>query len=178
MLSALLCAVNRPECSDVAFVDDEKYISCEVEVGGEETGCEGYSAQTALSLGGDVEWCIFTGDNVAPECFCINATSFISSDAPTLPSDLGRLNISSTGVLYIPNVNVEMRGGSENAERPASCETRVRVDRPATCTVFHEEGRVCQSYSPDILIFQPGKLMKITVSQEHCDIKCCGHLAS
>ena len=58
MLSALLCAVNRPECSDVAFVDDEKYISCEVEVGGEETGCEGYSAQTALSLGGDVEWCI------------------------------------------------------------------------------------------------------------------------
>ena len=59
-------------------------------------------------------------------CFCINATSFISSDTPTLPSDLAGLSISSTGVLYIPNVYAEMRA---------------RADRPATCTVWNSEGQ-------------------------------------
>lgn len=127
---SLLFPVGVPECSDVAFVNEDKFLACPLSSISTVPGCEGYSASSAQSLGGTILWCILTASNTP---FCVTNDNFTSAHSLDLPL----LNISGTGVLHISTVTVALRG-TFTARSGAVANNNV-----ANCSIFNQQDQLC-----------------------------------
>lgn len=149
--------VNVPECSDVAFVNEDKYLTCAgagSHSGGSDgsgggrgvvplnTGCEGYNASNVQSLGGTILWCVLH-DSDTP--FCVDSENY------TLTHDEGSplaLNITSTGELYIPRVTTALKGVN----------LMLHGNNLVNCSIFNDQGERCgDEVRLDLIIFPVGK---------------------
>ena len=98
--------------------------------------CEGLTASGALASGGAVQWCLFDAALGSREGqVCGNNTAPDSDDGP--------LNISDSGVLYIPLVSLSMRPTTSNSNNTANC------------SVLDPEGMCCSRARLDVFIVLP-----------------------
>lgn len=143
LLFIFVIVVNVPGCDDVAFVDDDKYLTCPYPSSDSTVApCEGYDASNAPSLGGTLVWCVFTTSRTQ---YCINNLNYTNThlpESPVLP-----MNISDSGILYISRVNLDLRGKNGST---------------VNCSVFNSQGILCGASTLEIVIYTEGKSVTYT----------------
>ena len=122
----------NPECREVAFYDEEKFITCRFDssVEADISDCLDAPVSAALMTGASVEWCLFS-DNMP---ICYNST-----DLPTSGNAPPTVNISDRGVLHIISVSPDMK------LNPGSPDDHNVVN----CSFANSQGQVCE---PPILL--------------------------
>lgn len=122
--------VNNPECSDVAFAGDDKFITCplpdaDVTATTAPTGCDDLSlTNDTLTL---LRWCIFY--NEVQCCFTRDNATQCHED----------LSITSAGQLHISLVSLNFKHS----------EFRNNIN----CSLLSAQGAVCSQQRLEILIF-------------------------
>ena len=131
--------MNKPGCSDVAFANEDKYISCPYVPCNASScqnfnasSCQGYTPSSAVELGGEVVW-MWTDRDIG-QVLNSNTNSTTTGDS---------IN-ASTGELHIGRVTPDMRTGNGSGI--------------FDCFIQSAEGHNCSHGRQEVVIFSPGEL--------------------
>lgn len=129
--------VNGPEeCREVAFIGEDKHLTCSYNATRSADACESYDSSNAISRGGTISWCVQYG---SIECLSFNGSS--SDNNVTINGTL--FSINDAGILYIPFVSSAMR----------SLNGRSNVN----CSIFNSNNQLCSQEGLNLLISPIGE---------------------